>query len=90
MNATVGVVLFVVAVILIAGNIIEHRRRLRRLADQDYNCYRSEHPDLVSRDGVKCFNCGSTRIQVRHLMQRTFLRKHFCGQCETRLYYSHE
>ena len=90
MSMIFGLALLVVSVILIAGNIIERRRRLRRLADQDYGWYRSEHPELVTADGVKCLNCGGTRIHVRHLMQRTFLRKHFCSQCGTTLYYSHE
>ncbi len=90
MSVTVGLALLVIAVVLIAGNTVERRRRLQRLAERDYNWYRSEHPELITEDGVKCSNCGSSRIHVRHLMQRTFLRKHFCSQCGTTLYYSHE
>lgn len=90
MSTTVGVVLLFIAVVLIVGNIVEGRRRQQRLAERDYNWYRLEHPELVTENGVKCSNCGSSHIHAHHLMQRTFLRKHFCSQCGTTLYYSHE
>lgn len=63
---------------------------LRRMAAQNYDWYRTEHPEQVTKAGVKCFKCGGGRIHVRGLMQRTYMREHFCTQCGTALYYSPE
>ncbi len=64
--------------------------RISRMAKQNFDWYRRTHPELVTNNGVKCHSCGGNRIHARGLMQRTFLREHFCTQCGTALYYSRE
>lgn len=86
-----GIAGFVVCVIggIVAGHVMR-AGMLRRMAGEDYDWYRAEHPEQVTKAGVKCFKCGGGRIHVRGLMQRTYMREHFCTQCGTALYYSPE
>jgi hypothetical protein len=65
-------------------------RRNRRMKAKNYRWYRMQYPQAIRGDRVACHSCGSTHIQVRNVMQRSFMREHFCGQCGESLYYSPE
>lgn len=64
--------------------------RIYKLRSMDFAWYRATHPNAVRHNRVVCFRCDNDRIHVRALLQRTFLREHFCTQCGTALYYSRE
>ncbi len=74
----------------IAYAFVQQRRNRRRMLSQDYQWYKSLHPELVTASGVKCVSCGNSRINARALMRQTYMREHFCVQCGTTLYYSPE
>ncbi|MDT6992072.1 hypothetical protein [Burkholderia cenocepacia] len=65
-------------------------RRIKRMRAKNYQWYRTTHPNAVRGNRVACHSCGNDRIQVRNVMQRTFMREHFCSQCGESLYYSPE
>lgn len=48
------------------------------------------YPDCVHAHSVKCPSCGAHGLRVRGLMQQTYTREHFCGQCGKTLYDSAE
>lgn len=56
----------------------------------DFNWYRSEFPNLITNQGVKCYKCGSERMVVKKLMEHSYTKAHCCGRCGQRLYYSKE
>lgn len=64
--------------------------RMKRMLEQNYAWYVGRHPDRVKGKRVECHACGADSIRVRGLMQRTFMREHFCGRCGEVLYYSPE
>lgn len=88
----IGIGGFVTCIIAsIVTGFVVHTRWRRQMSAHNYDWYRTEHPDLVTRDGsVKCATCGGARVHVRGLMQKTFMREHFCTQCGATLYYSPE
>ncbi len=62
-----------------------------RLRNCNYEWYVANNPSCKRSDGrVKCAVCGSNRITVRNLMNRTFTRAHVCVQCGETLYFSPE
>lgn len=71
---------------IIIGNI----RRKRRMMAKNYQWYRATYPEAFRGQRVTCKACGSDHVSVRNVMQRTFMREHFCGQCGESLYYSPE
>jgi len=73
-----------------AAIIISNIRRKRRMLAKNYQWYRTTYPDAVRGKRVTCKSCGSDHVSVRNVMQRTFMREHFCGQCGDSLYYSPE
>jgi predicted SprT family Zn-dependent metalloprotease len=76
----------VVAVVIVTANV----KRMKRMRAKNYQWYRATYPAAVKGTRVACHSCGHDRIQVRNVMQRTFMREHFCGQCGESLYYSPE
>lgn len=56
----------------------------------NYWWYRRAYPRFAFDGGVACCACGGARIHARALMQRSYLREHFCAQCGATLYYSRE
>ncbi|CAN7781958.1 hypothetical protein LJR175_008181 [Variovorax sp. LjRoot175] len=75
---------------LLVAWIISDRLKLRKERGRDYQWYLGEHPGALKNGRVHCHNCGSPRLSVQRLMNRTFLRSHVCGQCGTTLYHSKE
>jgi hypothetical protein len=63
---------------------------VRRMRLYNYQWYKGEFPDLVSDKFVKCYRCGSTNVGTERVMQRTYMRSHFCRSCGTKLYFSPE
>jgi hypothetical protein len=63
---------------------------LERKAGMTFKWFNDTYPQSVSGDRISCISCGGTRIHVRGLMQRSYLREHFCTRCGTALYYSPE
>lgn len=57
---------------------------------KSYDWYKTNHPENVQGNKVTCFKCGSSRINIRSLLQQTYHREHFCGQCGQSLYYTPE
>ena len=82
--------LFPIVLGVILFSIVQQHRKKQRMREQDYDWYKSAHPDLVTERGVKCASCGNSRINARALMQHTYMREHYCVQCGTTLYYSPE
>ncbi len=80
----------IVIVALIILWIVQQQLKLRALRRQNYAWYVSTYPQCVTRSGLSCHACGGRRIHTQRLMQRTFLRAHFCAQCGDTLYYSPE
>jgi hypothetical protein len=70
--------------------IVRQRAELARKRARNYAWYEQNHPKCVVGDRVYCFSCNGQRIQVRNLMQGTYLRDHFCAKCGTTLYYTPE
>lgn len=69
---------------------VHNTRDLARRRREDFGWYKREHPNHFRAGRVHCFNCDGTRLSVRHLMNRTYLRAHVCTQCGTTLYHSRE
>ncbi|KVD08047.1 hypothetical protein WI80_14655 [Burkholderia ubonensis] len=65
-------------------------RRVERMRAKNYQWYRATYPDAMRGNRVACYSCGNDRVHVRNVMQRTFMREHFCSQCGESLYYSPE
>lgn len=78
--------------VLALGSIAAKKshKHLMQLAAKDFEWYKSSYPKNLSGGRVSCYNCGGSRIHVRALMQKTYMREHFCTQCGTPLYYSPE
>lgn len=81
---------FIVLVTLFVKGVTERVRRLKQMRAENYDWYCATHPDLCTSGRVQCFKCKSNRINARNMMNRTFMREHFCTQCGTTLYYSEE
>lgn len=80
------------AAFFIAGTVAMYTRlkQITRFEKMTYHWYCAQYPQQVQQHKVSCFSCGSPRIQVRALLNRTYHREHFCAQCGTTLYYSPE
>lgn len=60
-------------------------------AKHTYAWYRQTFPEHAHEKGrVSCRHCGGTHINVRNLMNQTFMRAHSCAQCGETLYFSAE
>lgn len=87
-----GVTLLTIAVpgliiSVIAAAILQGQRRRRF----NHAWYRQQHPTLVDERGrLRCRSCGSNEVQIRNLMNKTYMRAHICGQCGTTLFFSPE
>lgn len=75
---------------LIVSLAIDRERMLGDMRSKDFHWYKAQYPNAQMNGRVTCHNCGGDRINVRHLMNRTYLRAHFCPQCGETLYYSNE
>lgn len=82
-------VMLLIAGVFFCGNCW-HYLRMTKYQAQNYDWYRSNHPDSIYRDSVACCSCGARRIHVRALFNHTYTREHFCTQCGKTLYYSPE
>ncbi|MDC0661536.1 hypothetical protein [Marinobacter sp. SS21] len=75
--------------ILVPASVMMTRLpKLWKLQSMTLNWYQSTYPQAVSGDQVACYECGSDQIQARDLKVQTGHRGHFCGECDTALYYS--
>lgn len=70
--------------------MIKQLKQLSTFQKMTYAWYKSENPQHVQGSNLFCYLCGSTRINVRALMSRTFHREHFCTQFGNTLYNSRE
>ncbi|SDP72494.1 hypothetical protein SAMN04488595_11858 [Ralstonia sp. 25mfcol4.1] len=71
-------------------NVRHQHRRMVRMKTENHAWYRRTYPNAVRGDAITCHACAGRHIRVRGLMQRTFMREHFCSQCGTALYFSPE
>lgn len=86
----VGALLGAVFMSLGLFQMISGVRLINKFQKKTYLWYKATHPLNVDGNRVTCFSCGSPRINVRALMNRTYHRDHFCTQCGTSLYFSPE
>jgi hypothetical protein len=69
------------------------RRHVRWVSDmraRDFAWFKATHPASVTRDGVICTKCSSTKIHVRGVMNQSYMRAHVCTRCGETLYFSSE
>lgn len=82
-------IIIIVAFVAVASSV-QRYQRIKKFREQDYQWYRNRYLDAIKGNRVTCNSCGSDRITVRGLRQRTYLREHVCTQCGSALYYSPE
>lgn len=70
-------------------NAINRHKRLQALREQSFEWYKQQNPTLVQYGRVSC-SCGCSKIMIQHLMNQTYLRKHYCSACGKTLYYTRE
>lgn len=80
----------VAAIVISIRDSFRAEREHKRMLSMDYEWYRQTHPACTRSNAVSCHSCGGNRVHVRNLMNRTYLREHFCTQCGLTLYYSPE
>lgn len=94
LNIVVPVLSAFVPLVLVASFIFivrANRKQMATMQAQSFAAYKQAHPDKVSRDGhVRCKECGGGNIGTERVMNRTFMRRHFCRTDGTTLYYSKE
>lgn len=78
-----------VAVVVCVNYFYKLNLNAQRL-ENNFDKYKADHPDCVFGGRVKCYECGSQRVNARGLMNQTYTREHFCVQCGKTLYYSPE
>ena len=77
--------------IMIAKSSRYVARRNSIWKSHDYDWYRHAFPSQSGTHGrLSCRYCGSTHLQAKNLMNRTYTRLHSCGQCGKTLYFSAE
>jgi hypothetical protein len=85
-----GGFLILIGGVMCASGVYSYRR-IARFEEQDFAWYKQTYPQFSSTNGrVRCRECKSSLLRVRGLMQHTYTREHFCGQCGTTLYFSPE
>ena len=89
-----GTAAFVV-IPLVAGFIFifgtsSRQKMMATYREQNFEWFKQNHPECVTDHGVKCSNCGGTKIGIQKLMRKTFMRSHSCVTCGHNLYYSAE
>ncbi|MCA8297738.1 hypothetical protein LGN19_28500 [Burkholderia sp. AU30198] len=83
--------MFLLLLIVLSALIVySNQRRIKHMRARNYQWYRATYPDAMRGNRVVCRSCGNDRVHVRNIMQHTFMREHFCGQCGESLYYSQE
>jgi len=88
-----GALLFVFGLRCIKGisqNEKEQVARFATLEEKNFDWYRNSFPENVQSGRVSCRNCGSRRINIRGLGDRTYHCEHKCAGCGQTLYYSPE
>lgn len=89
-----GNVMGFIPVLLLVGSAVlitfSHHRRVSKLKKMDYKWYRSKYPSSLRNGQLTCHGCQSNQVHTRNLMNRTFMREHFCSQCGETLFYSPE
>ncbi|WP_298924534.1 hypothetical protein [uncultured Ramlibacter sp.] len=87
LSAFVPLVLVATFIFIIRTN----RKQMAAMQAQSFAAYKQAHPGRVSHDGhVRCKECGGGNIGIERVMNRTFMRRHFCRTDGTTLYYSKE
>jgi uncharacterized paraquat-inducible protein A len=77
-------------IVLITYAIITAIRQQRRLKRMNFAWYAANHPAHIKNGKVSCMACNSKSIGTERLLERTYMRRHYCRQCGTTLYYSPE
>lgn len=67
-----------------------HVRWVSEMRARDFEWFKSTHPQKVTRDGVICPKCASTKSHVRGVMNQSYMRAHVCMRCGETLYFSRE
>ena len=83
-------IIAVVVVFIVVADAVQRSSYLDKLKKQDYTWYRNQYPEAMRNGRIVCRQCQSRAIRVRGLMNRTYMREHFCGECGATLYYSPE
>jgi hypothetical protein len=89
MAAVIAVPVMIVNCFIVIGRQSSRQRAI--WTKHDYSWYRSTFPGHAHDKGkVSCRHCQNPHIQVRNLMNRSFMRAHLCNQCGKSLYFSPE
>ena len=85
----VAVLLAVVLFLMVSSKY--NSRIKENWATHSYLWYKNAFPDKIKVDGkLACRHCGDSRINVKNMMNGSFMRCHSCVQCGAALYYSPE
>jgi hypothetical protein len=89
---TYAIVAFILVVVTFSLASSKYNSRIKEnWAKHSYLWYKNSFPDKVKVDGkIVCRHCGDSRINVKNMMNRSFMRCHSCVQCGATLYYSPE
>lgn len=78
------------AVFFIFYALVTSSRRMKRMKSANFAWYTKSFPAHVHHGRVSCMACSSKNVGTERMMERTYMRRHFCRQCGTTLYYSPE
>lgn len=89
MAAVIAIPVMIVNAFIVIGRQSARQRAVWN--KHDYTWYRATFPEHAHDKGkVSCRHCQNPQIQVRNLMNRSFMRAHICTQCGKSLYFSPE
>lgn len=75
---------------LVIWGVVSQFKHYGKMKSQNYDWYKKQHPDLVNNGIVSCNRCAASNVGVERVMNQTYMRRHFCRQCGSNLYYSPE
>lgn len=75
---------------IFAFGIVLHLLKLLYYRQHNYVWYCSQFPNAFRNGKVRCRFCDSGYVKDRLLLQKTYTRVVYCGQCGSALYYTPE
>ena len=81
----------IVIVLALVQGLVTAGRLKTNWEKHSFAWYRATFPKHAHEHGhVSCRHCGSHKVRVTNLMNKTFMRVHACAQCGETLYFSPE
>lgn len=78
--------IFAVGIFIAVRNFLDVAAKKR----QNFEWFKQTYPDNVKGTPITCRSCGGENIGTERLMNKTFVRRHFCRTCGTDQYYTPE